>query len=50
MWEAVRNDGMALEFIKDATYELQKEAIKQKGYAIQFVTNPSEELKMIAVE
>ena len=47
---AVRCNGMALEFIKDATYELQKEAIKQKGFAIQFVTNPSEELKMLAVE
>jgi hypothetical protein len=35
--QAVKQNGMALEFVKNKTHEICLEAVRQNGYALQFI-------------
>jgi hypothetical protein len=55
--EAVKQDGYAIQYIKNPSEQVQLEAIKQNGYAIQFIKNPiyyiknpSEQVQLEAVK
>ena len=41
---AVKQDGCAIQFIKNPSLDVQLEAVKQYGCAIQFIKNPSLEM------
>lgn len=47
---AVKNDGMALEFVKNQTNEICIEAVKQHGWALQHVKEQNPEVCIKAVE
>ena len=47
---AVKQDGYAIQHIKDSSDEMKLAAVKQSGFAIQFIKNPSEEMKFAAVK
>jgi hypothetical protein len=38
---AVRQNGYAIQWIENPTYEMKLEAVKQDGTAIRFIKNPS---------
>ena len=46
---AVKQDGTAIEYIKNPTEEVQLAAVKQDGTAIEYIKNPSEEVQLAAV-
>ena len=48
-FEAVRQDGYALQYVKDQTPELCLEAVKQDGYALRYVKDQTPELCLEAV-
>ena len=48
--EAVKNDGMALQFVKNQNDILCKLAIQQNGMALQFVKNKTKEICFLAVQ
>ena len=50
MCEVVKNSWSALDYIKDPTDKVIKNAIENSGWAIQYVKNPSEELQLMAVK
>ncbi|MDR2633596.1 MAG: DUF4116 domain-containing protein [Treponema sp.] len=47
--EAVKQNGKALQYIKDTSEEFYLEAVKQNGFALQFIEKQTEELCMAAV-
>ena len=47
--EAVKNLGIAIEYIENPSKEVQLEAVKQNGYAIEYIENPSKEVQLAAV-
>ena len=47
--EAVKQNGNAIEYIKNPSKEVQLEAVRENGYAIQWIENPSEEVQLAAV-
>ena len=48
--EAVKENGLALEYVQNQTPEICMEAVKQNGWALQFVKNQTPELCMTAVK
>ena len=48
--EAVKQDTVAIQYIKNPSEEVQLEAVKQNGFAIQYIKNPSEEVQLEAVK
>ena len=48
--EAVKQDGYAIQYIKNPSEQAQLEAVKQNGMAIQYIKNPSEQLQLEAVK
>ena len=48
--EAVKQDGLALEFVKEQTTEICLEAVKQDRYALQFVKEQTPEICIEAVK
>lgn len=46
---AVRQNGMALRFIKNSTFAQQLEAVKENGMAIKFIKNPSIDIQKAAI-
>ena len=46
----LRANGLALEYVKDRTVEIELAAVKQNGNAIQFVAKPSYEVQLAAVK
>ena len=47
--EAVRENGLALQFSHNPSKKLQIEAVKKNGCAIRYVCNPSEKFQLMAV-
>lgn len=47
---AISLEPMAIEFIKDPSYEIKLKAVKHNGNAIQFIKNPEIELQLEAVK
>ena len=47
---AVKQNGYAIEYIKNPSEEIQLAAVKQNGYAIEYIKNPSEEVQLAAVK
>ena len=43
-------DGLAIQYIKDPTPEMQLGAVKQNGWAIQYIKNPTPEMQLMAVK
>src|SRR5574344_1958171 len=48
--EAVKQNGYALEYVKEQTPEICLEAVKQNGYALQYVKEQTQELCLEAVK
>jgi hypothetical protein len=48
--EAVKNNGMSLQFVKNQTHEICLLAVKQNGMALQFVKNQNQEICLSAVQ
>lgn len=48
-FEAVRQNGLALEYIKSHSFELQLEAVRQNGLALQFASRSTPEIVLEAV-
>jgi hypothetical protein len=48
--EAVKQNGFAIQFIKNPSEALKMAAVKQNGFAIQFIKNPSEAVQKAAVQ
>ena len=48
--EAVKQNGWALQFVKEQTEEICLEAVKQNGWALQFVKEQTEEICLAAVK
>ena len=48
--EAVKQDGYAIDYIKNPSEAVQLAAVKQNGNAIRFIKNPSEAVQMAAVK
>lgn len=48
--EAVKQDGYALQYVKNQTPEICIEAVKQDGYALRFVNNQTPEICIEAVK
>ncbi len=48
--EAVKKDGMQIEFIKNPSEEVKLAAVGESGYAVKFIKNPSEEVQVAAVQ
>jgi sporulation protein YlmC with PRC-barrel domain len=48
--EAVKQNGMALEFVKDQTENICMEAVKQCGFALKFVKDQTEKICIRAVK
>ena len=48
--EAVKNNGMALQFVKNQTPEICLLAVKENGMALQFVINQTHEICLSAVK
>ena len=48
LWEAVKRNGYAIQYIKNPSEAVQMEAVKRNGYAIQHIANPSEVIKEIS--
>ncbi|HRN71455.1 MAG TPA: DUF4116 domain-containing protein [Candidatus Woesebacteria bacterium] len=48
--EAVKENGWAIQYIKNPSEKLQLEAVKQNGYVIRYIKNPSEKLQLEAVK
>ncbi len=48
--QIVKENGFALQFVKNKTYDICKIAIEKHGWPIKFIDNPSEELKQLAVK
>ena len=48
--EAVKNDGMSLQFVKNQTNEICLLAVQQNGMALQFVKNQTHEICLLAVK
>lgn len=48
--EAVKQNGYALQYVKDQTEEICLEAVKQNGYALQYVNEQTEEICLEAVK
>ena len=47
---ALRQDGWAIEYIKNPSEEVQLAAARQYGWTIQYINNPSEQAQLAAVE
>ena len=47
--EAVRQNGLAIRFIKKPSEQVQLEAVRQNGYAIDYIKKPSKQLQLEAV-
>jgi len=48
--KAVKQDGFAVEYIKNPSVNVQLEAVKNHGWAIQYIENPSEKVQLEAVK
>ena len=48
--KAVKQNGLAIQYIKNPTEEMKLEAVKQNGLAIKYINNPTEEMKLEAVK
>ena len=48
--EAVKQDGYALQYVKEQTQEICIEAVKQDGYALQYVKEQTQEICIEAVK
>ena len=48
--EAVKQNGWALEYVKNQTNEICFEAVRQNGLALKFVKNPTKKMCLISVE
>ena len=48
--EAVKEDGWALQFVKEQTREICLEAVKQNGYALEYVKDQTKEICLEAVK
>ena len=48
--EAVKQDGLALRYVKEQTPEICLEAVKQNGYALQYVKEQTEEICLEAIK
>jgi hypothetical protein len=48
--EAVKQDGLALQYVKNQTPEICLEAVKQDGLALKFVENKTPEICLEAVK
>jgi hypothetical protein len=48
--EAVKNNGMALQFVKNQTQEICLLAVKENGMALQFVKKQTHEICLLAVK
>jgi hypothetical protein len=46
---AVKNNGSAIEYIKNPSEKVQLAAVKNNGYAIRYIENPSKKVQLIAV-
>ena len=47
--EAVREDGLLIQYIDNPSEKVQIEAVSRNGLAIQYINNPSEEVQIEAV-
>jgi hypothetical protein len=48
--EAVKQDGLSIQYIKNPSKAVQLEAVKENGDAIDFIKNPIEEVQLEAVK
>ena len=48
--EAIRQNGLAIYYIKNPSEQVQLEAVKQCGYFMKFIDNPSEQVQLEAVK
>jgi len=47
---AVKQNGLAIQYIKNPSESIQMASVQQNGWAIQFIKNPSESIQMAAVQ
>jgi len=47
--EAVRKNGLVIDYIKNPSEQVQLEAVRQNGSAIRYINNPSEQVQLAAV-
>ena len=50
MLEAVKQDGLTIEYIVNPSKEVQLAAVKQDGDAIKFIDNPDKEVQLEAIK
>ena len=48
--EAVKNNGYAIEFIKNPSEEVKLEAVKGNPWLIGYIANPTEKVKKLVKE
>ena len=48
--EAVKETGLALEYVKEQTHEICLQAVKRDGYALRFVENQTPDICLEAVK